>query len=266
MATTCYANMKALAVEWEKLYPSAVFSGCVGDARHALAGGYHIGRRYQNASNYSVVRPDDRPGNGPDDAAAALDMSMSTTDMVKCTARLALAFNNKADPRRKYLNAFNGWDGSGDAIRFDVYAKRKSWATPDHKWHIHLECRRRHVTSETARKAILSILKGESVEKYLESIGEKAVKPAMAVAGKTSKPMPPRWPGKVFSRDVNMRPDADLKKWQQAMIDRGWTTLGRADGVFGPKTEAVVKAFQKLGKVPVDGVIGKLTWPLPWIL
>jgi len=35
-----------------------------------------------------------------------------------------------------------------------------------------------------------------------------------------------------------------------------------ADGEFGPKTELAVKSFQTKNKVPVDGVVGKLTWTL----
>ena len=32
------------------------------------------------------------------------------------------------------------------------------------------------------------------------------------------------------------------------------------DGDFGPKTRASVEAFQRWGGVPVDGIVGDLTW------
>lgn len=32
------------------------------------------------------------------------------------------------------------------------------------------------------------------------------------------------------------------------------------DGVFGPKTEAAVKAVQRKGAPPVDGIVGRITW------
>jgi peptidoglycan hydrolase-like protein with peptidoglycan-binding domain len=48
------------------------------------------------------------------------------------------------------------------------------------------------------------------------------------------------------------------------MIARGWKSLGTADGGFGPKTEDVVRRFQRTCRVGVDGQIGPKTWPLPW--
>ncbi len=33
------------------------------------------------------------------------------------------------------------------------------------------------------------------------------------------------------------------------------------DGIYGTKTTAAVKAFQKKVKLPVDGIVGPMTWP-----
>jgi hypothetical protein len=88
---------------------------------------------------------------------------MNTADIKKCHIRLRNAWKNRAnDPRMKYINAWNGWDGEGDAGRYDVVTGNVGTATPDHKWHIHLEIRRRYVNDMTAMRAILSILAGES--------------------------------------------------------------------------------------------------------
>jgi peptidoglycan hydrolase-like protein with peptidoglycan-binding domain len=38
-----------------------------------------------------------------------------------------------------------------------------------------------------------------------------------------------------------------------------WRTLA-ADGVFGPRTEEIVRAFQGVAGVPVDGIVGPVTW------
>lgn len=161
MATLSTSALNYLAKEWEKLYPSAVLSGIVGDKAHAARGGYHISRQDQPSNNYSVIRPDDKLG--PSDRAAAIDMTMSTADMIKCHTRLRTLWQNRAkDPRFKYINAWNGWDGKGDAGRYDVIAGTVSYATPDHKWHIHLEIRRKYANDMTAMNAILSLLRGET--------------------------------------------------------------------------------------------------------
>ena len=34
-----------------------------------------------------------------------------------------------------------------------------------------------------------------------------------------------------------------------------------ADGIFGPRTEAAVKAFQASANLVVDGIVGRRTWP-----
>lgn len=168
MATLATTAERWLANEWEKLYKTAVLSGIVGDLAHKLRGGYHISREDQPKSNYSVIRPDDKPGNGPSNCAAAIDMTMSTADMKTCHTRLRNAWKNRAtDPRMKYLNGWNGWDGQGDAGRYDVITGAVTTATPDHKWHIHLEIRRKYVNDMNAMRAILSILKGESASAFL---------------------------------------------------------------------------------------------------
>lgn len=38
-----------------------------------------------------------------------------------------------------------------------------------------------------------------------------------------------------------------------------WRTLA-ADGVYGPRTEEIVRAFQGFTGIPVDGVVGPVTW------
>ncbi len=90
-------------------------------------------------------------------------MTMSTADIIKCHKRLRACFQNRSkDPRTKYINAWNGWDGQGDAGRYDVVKGTVTTASSDHKWHIHLEIRRRYVNDRKAMEAILSMLKGEA--------------------------------------------------------------------------------------------------------
>lgn len=46
---------------------------------------------------------------------------------------------------------------------------------------------------------------------------------------------------------------------QKVLKDGGYDT-GAIDGIFGEKTETVVKAFQKDKKLVVDGIIANKTW------
>jgi hypothetical protein len=151
-----------LAQEWEKLYPSAVCSGIVGDLAHRAGGGYHISRQDNPPGNYSTVRPDDR--RGPANAAAAIDMSMNATDMALCTKRLRALYDNPADPRIVYLNAFNGWLGFGAAHRWSFVARMVTYATTDHTWHVHLELRRRWAASMVAMTRVRTALAGTTAD------------------------------------------------------------------------------------------------------
>lgn len=261
--TVAYPLVRQLASGWEDIYDSATCSGVIGDRAHQNRGGYHIGRRFQSTRNYSVIRADDRLG--PSDAAAGIDMSMSRRDMILCTKRLLAVRNNKNDPRRKYLNAFNGWLGTGRAGRYDVVSGKNSTATADHKWHIHLELRRRWILTPAMVKAVLSALRGETVAQYLKSIGVTvtAAKPGAKTAT-AAGPKTPGYPGRVLVRNDGGRPDPALRTWQERMIARGWHSIGDPDGKFGPKTESVVRRFQQVCRILPDGKIGPVTWPKPW--
>lgn len=156
---------------WEAEYPSATFSGIVGDQAHQARGGYHISIEDQSSTNYSVVRPDDKapPGTWSRKHATALDMSMSKTDMVKSTRRWMVVWSDRTDPRRKFFNGFNGWTGSGDAQRWDFVTNTVQKSTNDHQWHQHTEKRRRYWNDPQADRAMISIARGETKQQWLAS-------------------------------------------------------------------------------------------------
>jgi hypothetical protein len=51
----------------------------------------------------------------------------------------------------------------------------------------------------------------------------------------------------------------DVKVLQRALNERGLNS-GPADGAFGPRTQAAVKAFQRQAGLTVDGIVGAETW------
>ncbi|WIV10429.1 cell wall hydrolase [Proteiniborus sp. MB09-C3] len=53
----------------------------------------------------------------------------------------------------------------------------------------------------------------------------------------------------------------EVSKLQQALNNKGFWA-GNVDGIFGPKTENAVIAFQKANKITIDGIAGKQTQSL----
>jgi hypothetical protein len=49
---------------------------------------------------------------------------------------------------------------------------------------------------------------------------------------------------------------------QRRLKERGWRIT--QDGIFGPGTESVVKAFQKEKRLTADGIVGPITWRKLW--
>jgi peptidoglycan hydrolase-like protein with peptidoglycan-binding domain len=60
----------------------------------------------------------------------------------------------------------------------------------------------------------------------------------------------------VLKRGSN---DTAVRDLQEALQALGQDP-GPVDGVFGAQTESAVKAFQQAREIPVDGVVGLVTW------
>lgn len=169
MATLSTALLRSIAVAWEKQYATGVNSGIIGDVAHAIEGGYHISIQDQPSTNYSVTRPDDKapPGTWPRNQSAAIDQSMARADMIICYKRVHAVWASKTDTRRKFFNAFNVWDGTGDAVRLDFVTSASGFANSTHTWHTHGELRRRYVNDPQAGRAWLSMTGGQTHAKWV---------------------------------------------------------------------------------------------------
>lgn len=82
----------------------------------------------------------------------------------------------------------------------------------------------------------------------------QAPKPASTVKA-------PRWPGRMISQPPMMS-GSDVRTWQSRMKARGWHLT--VDGVYGPGSEKVCRAFQREKHLAVDGVVGPATWAAAW--
>jgi peptidoglycan hydrolase-like protein with peptidoglycan-binding domain len=66
-------------------------------------------------------------------------------------------------------------------------------------------------------------------------------------------PLDALWPGRLLKIATPMMHGQDVMQVQK------WLKI-EADGWYGPKTEAAVKAFQKAHGLLVDGIVGRVTW------
>ena len=73
----------------------------------------------------------------------------------------------------------------------------------------------------------------------------------------------PAFPGYTMTFNAD-KVDANVRTWQGRMAERGWTI--DVDGIFGPGTLRVVRAFQEEKRLGTDGEIGPITWQAAWTL
>jgi hypothetical protein len=52
----------------------------------------------------------------------------------------------------------------------------------------------------------------------------------------------------------------DVFLLQQQLLKQGLSVVGQPDGIFGPQTDAALRAFQQSQDLTVDGIAGPLTW------
>jgi hypothetical protein len=72
-------------------------------------------------------------------------------------------------------------------------------------------------------------------------------------------PTPPPFT-RTLSRQDPPIAGPDVLAAQQRLLALGYTQVGLADGIFGPNTEAALRAFQTLNQLEVDGILGPRSW------
>lgn len=214
-------QLRTVVARVEDVRKSAVMAGIVPDRRHLDSGGYHVCiahlRAYRNFGDYSSSRELDRPprvSKAGEGYSCAYDIGMSKPDMIKTHAAVKRVHGDKTDPRRKFVNAINVWDGSGDAQRFNFATGKVGYANASHKTHVHGDTPRcymdpAHPEHAKAARAHISILTGES-----RAAWEAREEPKPAVKA----PKPTTWaikPGNTLagiarSTKVSV---ANLQKW-----------------------------------------------------
>ena len=82
--------------------------------------------------------------------------------------------------------------------------------------------------------------------------------------GTTPTPNPdyPAWPGRYLRLKTPFMRGRAVRLWQAQMRRRGWR-IG-VDGIYGPQSAAVCRAFQREKGLAVDGIVGPQTWRAAW--
>jgi hypothetical protein len=141
---------------------------------YADKSGYHNTRAANEAkwpSNYSIREAEDQ--GGPDDKAAACDWTFPDAQggnyvTISRYFRLLLASGQDSnDPRLDgWRECFGQADNDTEVEGWDFRHDRTTTSDNSHLWHIHLSEDRDKVASYDNKKALLSVLKGETVDQW----------------------------------------------------------------------------------------------------
>lgn len=177
---------------------------------YANKSGYHNTRANNQRDwpgNYSIVDSVDKKG--PSDKAAAYDWTFRDaqagryTTIIKYTKRLLASAKDMDDPR---LNGWREFYGQADQDRqvegWDTRYLRAATSDPSHLWHLHFSESRAEVESFDNKKAMLSVLRGETVAE---------------------------WRGQD---DMELTDKMDVPGW----IEENWPGIGGADGKIEVET------------------------------
>lgn len=169
------ASLVQLGRDWENAIGSAQFSGVVGDASHGY--GYHLAANQLPTSDYSMKLEEDRVGIDRN-AASAIDMTMNTSDMKLVTGRFYRSWQDPNDPRLNYTREAIGTLDGNNVIYMDTHYNTRGSSDASHLWHVHVGFKRRYATSPEAAKAVLSVVRGETVAQWQSGAAQPPTPPA----------------------------------------------------------------------------------------
>lgn len=112
-------------------------------------------------------------------------------------------------------------------------------------------------------------IEGNTSDQVLRRVRRRSIVIGYGYPAYTPAPSPtpsaaPPWPGRYLrytSGKPLMRGD-DVLAWQRQMKTRAWTL--DADGLYGPRSAGVCRAFQETAHLTVDSVVGPATWKAAW--
>ncbi len=239
MACNCGSAATAEMVDWVKL--GGGNSGCCGDSNHTY--GFHCPASRVSTSDYSRRRDPAGP-NGYINAnwACAGDFGHNNNPRLRAMHANVLSRLVANDPKLSMICEFIGkpWADrpvyywfKGDGLKKYTGAGHDTWS---------------HISWWRSRA---------NQRAYLWVPGGATPLP------ESTKSTAPTYPGYtlLFNPD---KVDPNVRTWQTQMARRGWT-IG-TDGIFGPETLRVVRAFQEEKRLGTDGEIGPITWRAAWEL
>lgn len=117
---------------------------------------------------------------------------------------------------------------------------------------------------------------GDSMDKFRERVQARLNGTETPVVAPAEKPKEDSLPAVETPEKAENKPQTESVVYDMKTLRKGSTgtqvqvlqwllnakgyDCGKADGIFGAKTLAAVKAFQKANGLDVDGVVGKMTW------
>ena len=214
--------------------------------------------------NYSIRDAPNRRGPWWRKYASALDWTFPDAQrgdyktINKYTSRLVASALDSNDPRLDLIlfEFYGQADRDKDVEGYNELHEKHVTSDSSHLWHIHFSFLRDKCGDFWGMWALLTVLMGWTVAKWRSSLTADAPKPPAPKPTTPSK-LPSYKNGSRVLK--NVKPDM---RGTDVLFVQKWIgpRCGTADGIFGDKTEAGVKWYQRMRGIKSDGIVGPVTW------